>query len=208
MELQFHGANCISIETKRAKVVVDDNLESVGLSSVSAKANIALYSQQRLKGKTGKDAFVIDGPGEYELSHVSVHAIPARAHTDEEGKHTATIYRIAADNIMLLTLGHIYPSLSDEQLEAIGMIDVLVLPIGGNGYTLDAEGAAKMVKKIEPKMVIPTHYEDKGVKYEVPQNELDPFLKELGMEAHKEEKLKLKNGTLPEVMTLYQLSRS
>lgn len=208
MELQFHGANCISIDTKKAKIVIDDNLEKLGLSSVSKKATANLFSQERLVSKTDKDSFVIDGPGEYELSQVAIHGIPARAHTDEEGQHNATIYRVVASSIILLSLGHVYPDLSDEQLEHIGMIDVLVLPVGGNGYTLDAEGAAKMIKKIEPKIVIPTHYQDKKVDYEVPQNELEPFLKEVGAEAHKEDKLKLKSNSLPDVMTVYQLTRS
>ena len=208
MDIQFHGANCLTVDTKNAKVVIDDNLSSLGLKSVSDKATISLISQKNLKAEAGKDAFLIDGPGEYEMSQVSVHAIPARAHMEENGGHSATIFRVAAGGIMLLSIGHIYPELTDEQLEEIGMIDVLVIPVGGNGYTLDAAGAAKMVKKIEPKIVIPTHFKDGGIKYEVPQNELHQFVNELGSAPHEEEWLKLKGSLLPEVMTVYQLKRT
>ena len=87
--------------------------------------------------------------------------------------------------------GHIYPDLSEDQLEAIGPVDVLIVPVGGNGYTLDGAGALRVIKKIEPKVVIPTHYADKGIKYEVPQRSLEEALKEMGMEpAEKVEKYK------------------
>ena len=57
------------------------------------------------------------------------------------------------------------------------MVDVLFVPVGGNGYTLDAIGALKIIKKIEPKIIIPTHYADKAIKYEVPQADLDEVMK-------------------------------
>jgi L-ascorbate metabolism protein UlaG (beta-lactamase superfamily) len=78
-------------------------------------------------------------------------------------------------------LGHIYPDLSDEQLEQFGLIDILVIPVGGNGYTLDATGATQLIKKMEPKIVIPTHYADSAIKYEVSQAELQVFLSEMGV---------------------------
>lgn len=207
MELQFKGANCIKINIKGATAVVDDNLDAVGLKSIVNKADIALYTADHLNSGKNGDAFVLDTPGEYEIKGLSVYAIPARAHMDEEGKETATILKVVHAGVSIVFAGHIYPDLSDEQLERIGMIDVLVVPVGGSGYTLDAEGAAKVVKKIEPKIVIPTHYAAKGVKYEVPQNELDPFLKELGKEAERLDKLKLKDSSIPEDLVVYQLEQ-
>jgi L-ascorbate metabolism protein UlaG (beta-lactamase superfamily) len=54
--------------------------------------------------------------------------------------------------------------------------------VGNSGYTLDAVGALKIIKQIEPKVVVPTHFADKNVNYEVPQVELSDALKNLGME--------------------------
>lgn len=208
MELSFEGGNCITLTTKKAKVVVDDNLESLGLKSVAQKADIAVFTQAMLasKTKTG-DAFVIDGPGEYELKEVSVQGIAVRAHMDEEGKKSATIYRIATSSVMIAVVGHIYPDLSEDLLEEIGMIDIAIVPVGGNGYTLDSQGATKVIKKLDPKIVIPTHYNEKGVSYEVPQAELEDFVKEMGGVIEKIDKLKIKSGIIPDALTLYQLTR-
>ncbi len=208
MDITYHGANCLTLATKKATVVIDDNLASLGAKSVS-KAAIRIYTNRSLKpDKPTDDAFIIDGPGEYEISKVSVIAVPAQSHMDEPGKHSATIYKIIADGVSLLIVGHIMPDLTDEQLEEIGVIDILVIPVGGNGYTLDKIGAAKILKKVEPKAVIPTHYDQKGIKYEVPQNKLSEFVQEVGAEPVKEDKLKLKGGLLNENLVVYELAVS
>lgn len=210
MEIQFKGGNCLQINTKHAKLVIDDNLSDLGLAPVVSKADVAVYTTEHLmkNAKTG-DAFVIDGPGEYEIKHVSIKGMPARAHMDEEGAlKTATIYRIAVGTTMIAVVGHIYPDLTDDQLEALGMIDILIVPVGGNGYTLDSKGAEKIIKQIDPKVVIPTHYAEKGVKFEVPQNSLEDFAKDLGVTPEKIDKLKVKNDIFPDNLVVYQLERS
>jgi L-ascorbate metabolism protein UlaG (beta-lactamase superfamily) len=209
MEIQFHGANCISFATKKAKVTIDDNLDKLGLNSVSNKSDVVMFSNEILKpSKLPKDAFVIDGPGEYEIKEVSVIGIPVRGHMDEEGQTSATIYRISAAGIMMVSVGHIHPELSEDIYEKIGMVDVAIIPVGGNGYTLDAHGARSVVKNLEPKIIIPTHYQDKVVKYEVPQNPLEDFTKDLSATPEKIDKLKLKAGIIPEGLTIYQITRS
>ena len=60
------------------------------------------------------------------------------------------MYRIEAGDIRAALLGNIYEKLDEDQLEALGVIDVLIIPVGGNGYTLDPTGAAKLVRQIEP----------------------------------------------------------
>jgi len=206
MEISYHGANCLTLTTKKASVVIDDNLASLGAKTIS-KATIRMYSNRNLKPESSPDeAFVIDGPGEYEISKVSVIGIPAQSHMDEPGKHTATVYKIITEGVSMLVTGHVMPDLSDEQLEQIGIIDLLIIPVGGNGYTLDKIGAAKILKKVEPKAVIPTHYAQKGINYEVPQAELAEFITEIGAEPVKEEKLKLKGGVVNENLVVYELA--
>ncbi|MDO8591994.1 MAG: MBL fold metallo-hydrolase [bacterium] len=180
MELTYYGANCLRISTKKAQVVIDDNLDKLGLASVTKPTDISLHT---FSGIPTKDShFMADMPGEYEISGVVIHGVSARGHMDEEGKHSAVIYTIAADDLKVAILGHIYPQLSEEQLEQIGHVDIAVVPVGDSGYTLDGVGALKLIKQIEPKVVIPTHYADKAIKYEVPQVELAEALKNLAME--------------------------
>ena len=208
MEIQFRGANCLTLQTKKAKVVIDDNLADVGLKS-EPKADIAIYTSRELfKNRESGDAFVIDGPGEYEISEISVKGIAVRAHMDDTNTKSATVYRIAVGSTMICVLGHANSDLSDDQLEQIGMVDILIVPVGNSGYTLDAIGAEKVVKKIDPKIVIPTHYEDKAVKFEVPQAPLDEFLKHMAVTPEKVDKLKFKNDIFPENLTVYHLERS
>ena len=105
-------------------------------------------------------------------------------------------------------LGHIYPDLNETQLEELGRVDVLIIPVGGNGYTLDSLGALKLIKKIEPKIVIPTQYADKALKYEVPAQNLEDALKGLTMEPKETvPKLKIKPGDFDDTTSLVVLER-
>ncbi len=194
MELQYYGANCIKITSRKATLVIDDNLQELGLKSVTKAGDIALFSSAHPEVASGVK-LTIDEPGEYEVSDVSVQGILARGHMDEAGQKSATILKLIMEDVRLVSLGHIYPEISDEQLEALGTVDVLLVPVGGNGYTLDPVGALKLIKKIEPKLIIPTHYADKAIKYPVPQQELENAIKELAMEPRETvDKLKLKEA--------------
>ena len=207
MELTYYGANCLRLAAKKAQIVVDDNLAAVGLKAATKPTDISLRTNKLLP-EPAEAVFRADMPGEYEISGVVIHGIAARAHMDEEGTHNAVIYTVQADDTKVTVLGHIYPELSEDQLEAIGVVDVLVVPVGGNGYTLDSTGALKVIKQIEPKVVIPTHYADKAIKYEVPQAELDDALKNLGMEAsEKLDKYKIKPAELSDSTRLIVLER-
>lgn len=195
MELHFFGANCIKITTKNTTLVIDDNLKSLGLKQVLKNGDIALFTQHLIAEKADASAakLIIDEPGEYEVSNVSIEGIAARSHLDEEGRKSATMYKITLDDTKIAVTGHIYPELSDKQLESLGMIDIMLVPVGGNGFTLDGIGALKVIKKVEPKIIIPTHYADKGIAYEVPQQDLKDALQQLSMEpAETVEKLKFK----------------
>ncbi len=182
MEVQFFGANCIKINSKKFSVVIDDNLLKLGLKPITKKDDISLRTSQELIPAPGEVKFSADMPGEYEISGAIIHGVAARSHMDEEGKSSATIYTIEAEDTKIAVIGHIYPELSEEQLESIGMVDAAIVPVGGNGYTLDGAGALKVIKKIEPKIVIPTHFADKAINYEVPQAALTDALKGLAME--------------------------
>lgn len=207
MELQYFGANCVRINAKRAVLVVDDNLVSLGGKSVAKPGDVVLSTGlNNLEPAAAK--LVIQEPGEYEVSDVSIKGISARAHMDEPGKQTATIFKVIVDDVRVGIVGHIYPELSSAQLESLGTIDVLVIPVGGGGYTLDPIGALKLIKEIEPKVVIPTHYAEKSLAYEVPQQTLEEALKAMSMEPRETlAKLKIKAGELGDTTQLVVLEK-
>lgn len=205
MDIQFYGAHCVRISNKKASIVIDDNLIRVGLKSATQKDDIALFTELGHEETTGR--FMIDAPGEYEISEVSIRGIAAQRHIDTEGK-ASVIYGIQSGDLRVGVLGHIAGKLSDEQLEQLGLVDVLIVPVGGSGYTLDATAAVKLIKDIEPKVVIPTHYADSKVKYEVPQAELSVFLNEIGAnDVVPVPILKLKKADLSDKTTVVVLER-
>jgi L-ascorbate metabolism protein UlaG (beta-lactamase superfamily) len=206
MELQFYGANCIKLTTKKASVIFDDNLAELGAKTLVKSSDIAVMTTFG-KPSPSTAAFTINFPGEYEVAGVTVWGIAARSHMDEEGGKSAVIYKVLVEDIQVAVVGHIYPDLSNEQLEALGMIDVLIVPVGGHGYTLDPVGALKIIKKIEPKIIIPTHFGDPGLDYPMPQLSLEAALKELSMEpAETTDKLKLKKDAIPPIAQLMVLN--
>ncbi len=196
MEIQFYGANCVKISSKKSNIVIDDDIKSLGGSAVAKPSDMQLFTLRPEK-EVKSENLVIDAPGEYEASDITVIGVAARAHVDEEDKLSATMYKIVADEIRIAVVGHIYPGLSEKQLEELGVIDVLIVPVGGHGFTLDAEGAAQVIKQIEPKIIIPTQYKDDKLNYPVPAVSLDEVLITLAMEPkEKVARLKLKASDL------------
>lgn len=208
MEIQYFGANCVRLNTKKASVIIDDNLAELGQKSVAKDGDIVLFTGAHGDLSKVEPKIIIDQPGEYEVSDISIHGIAARSHMDEEGKKSATVFKIVDDDIRVVVAGHIYPELSDDQLERIGMVDVLIIPVGGNGYTLDGVGALKIIRKIEPKIVIPTHFDEKGFSFPVPQQPLAEALKALAMEPKETlPKFKVKLAELTDTTQLVVLER-
>lgn len=207
MDLQYYGANCIRISTKKVTVVIDDNLDELGLKSITKPTDVVLSTDgQDHHADTAQ--FAISAAGEYEVLDVSISGVAARAHIGEPGTKQAVMYRLIIDDVRIGVVGHIHPDLSETQLEALGVVDVLFVPVGGNGFTLDGLGALKIIKAVEPKIVIPTSYADKDVKYPVVATELEEALKVVSMEAGEPlDTLKLKGSDMPEGAKLIVLKR-
>src|SRR5579864_3874326 len=127
MDLTFYGANCVAVATKQTRFVVDDNLKEMGGNHVVRAGDVALFTSNPHDIPKAVPKLIIDGPGEYEVANVSIYGIAARAHIDEPKDKSATIYKIVTDEIRLLVLGHIYPELSEAQLEEIGTVDIITV---------------------------------------------------------------------------------
>ena len=206
MDLQFYGANCLTVSSKRVRLVFDDNLSELGGKSVSRQNDVVIFSSFQHPAVQAKTRLLIDGPGEYEVGDCMIQGIAVRAHMDEAGKKTSILYKVSAGDLDIVVTGHIYPELTDNEMERIGLVDVLCIPVGGNGYTVDGAGALSIIKKIEPKIVIPTHYADEKLNYPVPQAQLSVALHEMAMDVTQElDKLRLRAPDLPPTTQLIVL---
>jgi len=209
-DIEFKGANCVVISTKKSTLVTDPKLSVVGLKDQVIKDAVEIATEDRFVLASTSAKLSIDSPGEYEVGDFSIRGQAAVRHLDtKDDEKKSTIYRIEIGDVRIALLGNIAPHLSEDQLEFLGVIDMLIIPIGGSGYTLDATSATALVRQIDPKVVVPVHYADSALKYEVPQDTLETFTKELGVEVEETSKLKVKSQTsLPQTLTVVALTRS
>lgn len=210
-EIEYKGGNGVVIESKKTRVVIDPKLSLVGLKDLSVKDAVELATEARFATGSTDTRLCIEGPGEYEVGDVSVKGIRATRHLDTEADEPiSTIYQIEIGDVRIAVLGNIAPKLTEDQLEEIGVVDVLIIPVGGNGYTLDATSAATITRQVDPRIVIPVHYADSDLKYEVPQDAADVFTKELAAPVEEAgQKFKLKAAaSIPQVLTIVVIERS
>ena len=209
-DLEYKGGNSVVFSSKKASLIVDPKLSLVGLKDIKTKDEIELATETRFRVANSDARIIIDCSGEYEVGDFTIRGIAATRHIDTpDQEKLSTIYRVECGDISTAVIGNVDPKLSDDQLEAIGVVDILVLPVGGGGYTLDATSAAAMVRSIGPKAVVPVHYADNGLTYEVPQDELAVFVSELGAPVETVAKYKIKSGaSLPAILTVIEITRS
>ena len=182
MEIYWLGHSCFRIKGSSATVITDPYSPDSGYSLGQPAANIVTVSHSHsghsyIQGVADQPKLVTR-PGEYEISGVLIIGI-ASFHDSEGGKNRGknTVYLMEIDEITICHLGDLGHLLSTEQLEEIDNVDILLLPVGGVS-TIDATIAAKVVRQLEPKIVIPMHY-----RTEASGQELEPaerFLKEMG----------------------------
>lgn len=209
-ELEYKGGNGVVLTSKKATLIFDPKLSLVGLKDIKTKDAVVIATESRFVSGKDDASVVLDGPGEYEVADFTIRGIAATRHVDTpEQEKLATLYRVECGDVRVGILGNIDPKLTEEQYEALGVIDILVIPVGGGGYTLDATSAATIVRSAEPKIVVPVHYAGSGLTYEVPQDSLEVFIKELGAPVEQTPKLKVKSAaTLPQTLTVLEVTRS
>lgn len=210
-EIEYKGGNGIVISTKKMTAYVDPKLSIVGLSDMDTKDGLELATESRFALNSATSQLSVEGPGEYEIGPFSVQGVSASRHIDSDSEEMlSTVYRVEVGGVRIAVVGNIAPGLNDEQLEELGLVDILIVPVGGNGYTLDATSAASLVRNVDPKVVIPVSYADSGLKYEVAQDPLELFVKELGAPVEDAvAKYKVKaHSALPEMLTVVEVSRS
>ena len=185
MDVFWLGHSCFRIKGKRATVVTDPFPPDLGYALGKPVADIVTVSHQHpghscVSGVSGVSGAPhnITGPGEYEVSGVLIIGYPT-FHDAEKGAQRGknNVYLMEIDGITICHLGDLGHPLNTDQVEEIDEVDVLLLPVGG-ASTIDAACAAEIIRRIEPKIVIPMHFKTPELK-----RELDPvekFLKEMG----------------------------
>ena len=222
MQIQWFGQSYFRLQTKNNNdevvIAIDPFGDEYGLKPVKFKADVAIVSHEdvghnNLNSIIG-EPFVINNPGEYETKGVFVYGVPSW-HDNKEGKEKGAniIYRIQIEDMSIVHLGDLGSDLTDEDLEKIGNVDILMIPVGG-ASTIDAKKANEIVGQIEPRIVIPMHYHLPELKFKSGKKlaPVDDFLKICGFPTEKLEKLKIsKKDLMPEggkVVLLEKLSKA
>ncbi len=188
MELTWLGHSCFRLKGKEATLITDPPSPATGYSLGRVTADIVTISHDHVghnyvKG-VGGEPHVVRGPGEYEIEQVLIAGVKTY-HDREQGKLLGrnTAYLITMDDIHVCHLGDLADRLDEKALEELSNADVLLVPVGGR-HTLDAERAAEVIAQLEPRLIVPMHYQTPS--YKAVGEPLDPvekFLHEMGVEA-------------------------
>ncbi len=214
MELTWYGRTCVRLKGRDAVVVADPYQAVVGPTGRGITGDIVTFSHPddtplpKARGRTTRDgatclpaslddAFVLDGPGEYEVKHILVNGV--RTFRDdqrgaERGRNVAFV--IEVDGVHVMHLGDIAHTLSEEKLGEIGPVDVVCVPLGGQ---LSPTKAAELVAQLDPRIVVPMAVCDTD---EACAPVLAKFLHEMGATAGEPQpRLSIMPSGLPEETT-------
>jgi len=202
MEIAWHGYSCFRLtERNSASIVTDPFDKSIGLTTPRLKADVVTISHEA-PGYSNSDIVkgvrTITGPGEYEIGGAFITGVNTSSTKQETDSETFlnTVYVIDYESASVCHLGDINTIPSQTQIEALGTVDVLLIPVGG-GKGLNAAQAAEIISLIEPSIVVPMHYRTGNIKAKL--DPLSRFLKEMGLgKINPEPNLKVVKSSLPE----------
>ncbi len=208
MDITYLGHSCFRIRGSQAVIITDPFPPGLGYTLGKQTADIVTISHgdpshSYAQGVTG--AHTIKGPGEYEIAGVLILGVTTY-HDAVKGqtKGKNTVYLFEIDGVNICHLGDIGHIPTDEQLEDIGSIDILMVPVGGVS-PINANMAAQIIRKVEPKIAIPMHY--KTVKTKRDLEPVENFLKEMAVTlAEPKPKLTVTRNSLPLTMQVVVLT--
>jgi L-ascorbate metabolism protein UlaG (beta-lactamase superfamily) len=209
MTINWFGQSCFRIEAKEGSVLIDPFSKETGLKPPKIKDDIVIVTHDHPDHRSIEDmppeSFLIENPGEYEKKGIAIRGISSY-HDKVEGKERGinTIYVMKAEDMTICHLGDLgQEKLDEKQVEDIGDVDILLVPVGGK-YTINSKEAIEVIGQIEPKIIIPMHYKVKDLKIDLEGPE--KFVKELGLTPEKVDKYKISKKLLPlEEMKLVML---
>lgn len=197
MELTYIGHSCFLIKGKKSSLVIDPyNPEIVGFKMPKQTSRILLnthsHEDHSFNSQVNQD-YLINSPGEYEIDDVYINGIQT-FHDDKEGKERGgnTVFSIDIDGLNIVHLGDLGHQLDDKAVSKIGIVDILLIPVGGH-FTIDSFEASKIISTLEPKIVVPMHYKTDDSKL-TDLADISVFLHEMGEKnPHKESSLKIQS---------------
>lgn len=200
MDITWLGHSCFKIKGKQATIITDPYSPDLGYSLGKQSARIVTVSHQH-PGHSYTESIageprIVHKPGEYEIGGVIIIGMTTY-HDSEKGatRGKNTVYLMDVDDISICHLGDLGHMLTDEQAEEMENVEVLLIPVGGMS-TINAPIAAKIVRQLEPKIVIPMHYKTPALKGDL--EPVEKFLKEVGAEGiQPQPKLSINKSTLP-----------
>ena len=200
MEIKYLGHSCFRIKGKNTTVITDPFAPELGLTLGKQTANIVSVSHQHpghnfIEGIGGTPR-VVCKPGEYEIGDAIIIGL-STFHDAEKGmirgKNIAFV--IEMDELTICHLGDLGAALKDDEIEEFGKIDILMVPVGDMS-ALNAAAAARLVRQIEPSIVIPMHYKLPGSTREL--EPVERFLSEMGSSpVTPQPKLNISRANLP-----------
>ena len=203
MELTWFGHSCFRLMERSAAAIVTDPLgKNVGFEPPRLKADVVTVSHDA-PGHSNlsivKGARAITGPGEYEIGGAFITGVRTTVSESEEGAEPEpdnTAYVIEYESASVCHLGDLSDIPAQPQVEVLGTVDVLLVPVGG-GNGLNAAQAAEIISLIQPSIVVPMHYKTHNNKLKL--DPLSRFLKEMGLgKVPPEQSLKVTKSSLPE----------
>src|SRR3989344_2976260 len=213
MDIKYCGHASFIIKGKSASIVTDPfDPKMVGLRFPSVSADIVTISHQHEDHNQSQlvigSPLVISYAGEYEKQGVRITGISV-FHDNKQGAERGKniLYKIEIDDISILHCGDLGHQVSDEVVEELGSIDILMVPVGGV-YTITAKDACEVVQDIEPSIVIPMHYNDPRLNQKIfgDMTAVTDFINAMGVTpAPPEKKLSAKRESLTEEMKVVVL---
>jgi L-ascorbate metabolism protein UlaG (beta-lactamase superfamily) len=203
MNITHLGHSCFKIEEKingeSISIVTDPFSKEIGLKAPNVEADIVSvshdhYDHNNVSSLRGKP-FVVDSAGEFDVKGIIIEGIHSY-HDEKKGAERGSniIFRFDVEGLTLVHLGDLGEILDNKQLDKLAGADILFVPVGGK-YTLDAKKAVDLISQVEPRIVIPMHYKVKGLKIDI--DEVDKFIKEIGLSPNYEDKFKINKKNLP-----------
>jgi L-ascorbate metabolism protein UlaG (beta-lactamase superfamily) len=197
MYISWLGHSCFKIQDKigpdGVTITTDPFDKAIGLKVPNFESDIISISHDHSDHNNAAalrgNPYIITSAGEYDVKGISIQGVDSyhdQGKGEERGKNV--IYRFEVDDISISHLGDLGHALDDKQLEVLVGTDILLIPVGGR-YTLDAKKAVEVVSQIEPRIVIPMHYQLPGLKVDL--DGVEKFIKEMGIKPTEEEKLKI-----------------
>lgn len=202
MKISYYGHSCFKIKCQDLTLLIDPYDNTIGLKVPKVRADAVLvthnHHDHNNASVAGKDAIIIKGPGEYEIKGTFIYGKEA-FHDNQNGteRGVITMYLIEDEKVRIAHLGDMgQKQLTKDQLEFLDKVDVLLIPVGGE-YTINGSEASSIINDIEPRIVIPMHYNTPGLKLSKTLDKVDNFVKEIGLSPENLDELKVTHDNLP-----------